>query len=217
MFAGPAVVSPNFSVDRTVYWTSGAGQGIMVSLDSGKKFKQLKSPLSGDGTLILSPAYGSDGTLYYGGVQGLFRSKNRGKSWVKLRQRLARIQSVYKEAIALAPDYSSSRELLFQERHGTLFKCTDSGSRTLDCEKPDLHFPFDQLTIGINWETGKDHNVKIVYSPNFLMDSTVYSATPTALLRSEDRGRSWVRLPRRVRYDAGVGSDEATQVRLLCF
>lgn len=82
------VLSPDFERDSTLF--AGLDEGVIKSTDGGRTWRPVNAglPLKDDGkpasvlSLVISPDYASDGTLFVGLVDyGVYRSVDGGESW----------------------------------------------------------------------------------------------------------------------------------------
>jgi photosystem II stability/assembly factor-like uncharacterized protein len=103
-------ISSDFSRDETLY--VGTDSGIFRSTNGGRAWREVDFDLELAPvlSLALSPAYSEDGILFAGTEsQGLFRSEDRGRNWVRLGK------EVVDEAINgifLSPEFPAKAEAL---------------------------------------------------------------------------------------------------------
>ena len=80
-------------------------------------------------SMAISPAYGSDGTLFLGTVaDGMFKSENRGESWYRTSDSSGPGGT---SLIMLSPDFEADQLVLAAEVGGGLFRSVDGGETWL--------------------------------------------------------------------------------------
>ena len=187
------VVSPAFASDRTLFAGRGNG-GVYRSTDGGDTWKRASRgfPSYEDNgeccgyypvfDVEFSPSFASDSTVYLGTWDGLFRSIDRGDTWQKVGQGLTDTWII---KVALTPSFASDNTLFVVARNknwdtgSSLFSSTDRGDT------------WHQVTqnLGVGW--GRWVTTRLVLTPSFATDGTLYTATHDGLLRSKDRGGTW--------------------------
>ena len=187
------VVSPAFASDGTIFAGRGNG-GVYRSTDGGDSWKKASRgfPRYEDIgeccgyylvlDLVFSPSFASDNTLYLGTLDGLFRSIDRGDTWQKLSLGL---KDTWITEVAISPSFASDNTLLVVARNKSwdtgpsLFRSTDRGNT------------WRQVTqnLGVGWD--RWITTRLVLSPSYADDGTLYAATLDGLLRSTDRGDTW--------------------------
>ncbi len=171
-------LSPNFATDRTLFLSTSA-DGVHKSVDGGDTWKAVRrAPKRGTKGLgiAISPTFTTDQTLLISNVEGLLNSHDGGQSWTVLdhphRQENSPIA-----AVAISPTYAKDGLVLVSVRGRGLFQYhreqqafTPTGTSLIES-----HYMLN----------------KIVFSPTFELDNTVYGASDEALLRSTDGGKTW--------------------------
>jgi hypothetical protein len=141
------------------------------------------------GALVaMSPAYGSDGTVFAGTDGGLFVTQDAGRSWAELTVPPLTTSSQI-EAVAVSPDYAHDRTVLVSTRELGLLRSTDGG-RTFQRAGMEL---FDSNRVIADFTNPT--SIPIQFSPTFATDQTVFAYAQTDVLRSTDGGQSWDVLP----------------------
>lgn len=122
--------------------------------------------------IAISPDFGRDQTCFAAGLSGLYRSKDRGRTWLSTVP-ADEVVSVF--AVALAPDYGPAGRLFAGLEGGVLRSCDggDSWAAAL------LPLPPPQV-------------LSIALSPAFNRDGLLFAATAEdGVFRSDDGGASW--------------------------
>lgn len=98
--------SPKFLVDRAIVLGTPDGD-VFKSMDGGNSFEFLTNLGAKIFHLAISPAFPSDGTLFAGSANEVFRSADGGKSWDRIVEGIVRSGKVYGATmkIAISPDY----------------------------------------------------------------------------------------------------------------
>lgn len=191
------VVSPQFGRDRTVF---AAGlQGLYRSTDGGDAWTLLQSDVDlRSSAIALSPGFAEDQTLFAGNTSGLHRSQDNGTTWQSVALSDGALP-VEVAAIALSPGFSLDREMVVQVAGGDFLLCQDraDGFRFRPGGASDSPLEFSHMR-GFVRETVP----LIKYSPNFTSDRTIYAASYTGLLRSQNGGQSFEVMDRPVRYES---------------
>lgn len=178
------VVSPNFEIDPSVF--AGAPGGILRSLDGGQDWHiaTLPSPPPVVSDLVISPDYVQDGTLLAGTLEdGVFRSADRGNHWAAWNFGLLDLNVL---CIAISRQFTND-ETLFVGTETGIFRSTNGGRAWREVE-----FPIEFAPV-----------LSLALSPAYADDGVLFAGTESyGLFRSDDRGRTWVRLGERVITDA---------------
>ncbi|NLD44325.1 MAG: hypothetical protein GX657_12635 [Chloroflexi bacterium] len=158
--------SPRYSADRTMVATLDPDAGF-VSTDAGQTWMRLgtplpTSPLESPPGLLFAP----DGSLYVGGNDGLFRSRDLGATWQRLSGGGDRIVELY-----LLP-LDGDSYALYINRNGWHLQ------RSVDC--------------GATWttvfKTSEDDWVSFAAPP---LDSQILFALYSGVRRTVDGGATW--------------------------
>jgi photosystem II stability/assembly factor-like uncharacterized protein len=213
-FVTALAVSPGFAVDETVF-AAMRGAGIYKTDDGGKEWRLANSgfrfldkveeraspnyvidrPLYAamkDVLLVVSPDFESDRTVYASSAEGLFRSDDAAENWeaVDLSTALAGAPVT---ALGISPDYRSDGTIIASFKGRGLGISRDKGAS------------FTALGTNLlekNWELRL-----IEFSPRYAADGVIVGATEEELLVSRDRGITWARAIRPVRYEDWRGED----------
>lgn len=121
--------------------------------------------------IVMSPSFGSDGTVFAGAPTGVLRSTDSGGTWVVTNNGITEPDT---RSIVISPAYSQDRTV-FAGTTGGVFKSTDGGESWTPANK------------GL---TNKDV-VDLLISPEFVNDSTIFAGTPKGLYKSTDGGDTW--------------------------
>lgn len=187
------VVSPDFASDRTLFAGRGNG-GVFRSTDGGDSWKKVTRGIPryedvgeccgyyGVSDLVFSPSFTIDSTVYLATWNGLFRSTDRGQTWQNVSQDLT---DTWMIQVLVSPSFATDDTLFALARNPnwdtghSLYRSTDRGDT------------WHQITqnLGVTW--GRWITTRLVLSPAFGTDGTLYAATLDGLLRSTDRGDNW--------------------------
>lgn len=121
-------------------------------------------------TIVHSPNYATDNTIFAGTTDGLYGSTDRGQNWT--RTGLEYISGTIVSSIAVSPNYANDHTL-FAVCFGQVYKSSDSGA---------------------NWEmvSNNIYNViTVAISPTYVSDQTVYTAGGGNFYKSIDGGINW--------------------------
>ena len=120
--------SPNFAVDKTVYLSNQPGI-IFRSTNGGKNFSivgQVGRVFGNDGpSLVISPDFASDKTLYSSGPQGVHKTIDGGKTWQAIAQDTA-LKESFNIQLAISPNYKTDKTVMAGTGRG-VFVTKDSG------------------------------------------------------------------------------------------
>ena len=125
-------VSPEYATDRTLFimlrnLRSMLGR-VQKSTDGGLSWREMSNGLDNRSHLLsmaISPAFGSDGTLFLGTVaDGIFKSVDRGESWFRANDGIG---SVGIKLIEISPTYEADRLVLAALDGGGLLRSADGG------------------------------------------------------------------------------------------
>jgi photosystem II stability/assembly factor-like uncharacterized protein len=108
--AAAIAYSPNFAGDQTAFT---AGSGIHKTEDAGLTWTEVMT--GGIRSLVVSPQFGTDSTLFAGGWGDFYISTNGGSDWIT-RTIAAEVQFI--DALALSPQFGTDQ---------TIFAGTDAG------------------------------------------------------------------------------------------
>lgn len=169
-------VSPAFESDHSVF--AGVHGAVLRSVTAGTRWQValLPSPPPLVSTLVVSPNFLRDGTVFAGTVEdGVFRSGDRGSSWASWNFGLLDLHIL---SMAISPDFANDQTLFVGTESG-IFRSGNGGRAWREVDFPDEFAPV--LSVGVSPGYGKD---------GLLMVGTEDSG----LFASQDRGRTWTRL-----------------------
>ncbi len=176
------VVSPEFSNDATVY-ASTWHEALLKSADGGKTWRKFEQGLSthpqADLPAFYSPYFRqiaidkTSNTIYLAGFDGLFKSSDNGRNWLQLETEP--VGNIW--ALSLSPEFNNDFVVAV-----TTF---DAGAYT--AKNSDLDWSVN------NQGLLSTRLRKLVFSPDFANDHTVFSAEDEGdnLLKSTDGGKRW--------------------------
>ena len=203
------VFSPNYAQDGTIF-ASAREHGLLRSQDRGSSWHALNNGLDYlddwqripedawhrrkelsrssyyNVEITASPAYSVDKTLFAGGGEGLFRSKDGGDSWQRLTISPANTNANIL-AIEVSPDFSEHPTLLISVKGIGLLRSDDGGEN------------FRLLGEGLI-EAGLEP-IKIRFAPGYPIDPTIWAISLNTLVVSRDDGLTWKVVERPVRYE----------------
>lgn len=169
-------VSPSFESDHSVF--AGVHGAVLRSVTAGTSWQValLPSPPPLVSTLVVSPNFLRDGTVFAGTVEdGVFRSGDRGSSWASWNFGLLDLHIL---SMAISPDFANDQTLFVGAESG-LFRSGNGGRAWREVDFPDEFAPV--LSLGI--------------SPGYAEDGVLIVGTESdGLFASRDRGRTWTRL-----------------------
>ena len=122
------VPSPNFTVDNTIYL--GTINGVIYqSTDGGKSFSILQKlekrktnePIS----LVISPDFSADKTLFISGDDGVYKSLDSGQTWF-LKTQGNPWTTIRKLKLAISPNYAEDKTVFIGTETG-VFQTQDGG------------------------------------------------------------------------------------------
>ncbi len=170
--------APEISKDGPVAWHTpeqGLPKGHITSLVLSPSFSKDQTVWASIGTAIGKSLWATPGS------EGLFRSKDGGRSWEMIASAPANVMD-----IALSPDYYSDKTLFMIGYKTGVFRSSDDGKEWV------------QLSIE---ETNLN---QIVVSPNFASDRTIFTASMQGLWRSQDAGEGWTLVTKGMSYPANA-------------
>ncbi|NEO99048.1 MAG: sialidase [Symploca sp. SIO2E9] len=147
------VASPSIAIDNTVFL--GTYQGIIYrSTDRGAKFTVVGNVGHSIRSLVISPEFLSDKTLYAAGYKGVYRTVDQGATWEFVAN--CPVLSEKKNLqLAISPNYKVDRTLI-AGTEGGLFKTIDGGETW--------------LKLVVSTDSGDGYITAIAISPNYQND-----------------------------------------------
>jgi len=175
-------VSPNYANDQTIFVATSAitqplpvGEYIpLISTNGGLSFAVLPGlPNQPMLSIAISSAFATDGTVFMGGVGGLWKSTNGGASWSAVGG--AGLASGV-QSIALSPHFSQDG-VAFAVTTQAIFRSQDHGSTWKSLAVP----------------SGLTSNISVIsVSPTFSSDRTVLlGSTSDGIFLSTTSGGAW--------------------------
>lgn len=169
-------VSPQFSVDNTVY--AGAPGGVLRSTDGGQTWQaaMLPAPPPIVSSIAISPNYAEDGTVFVGTIEdGLFCSVDRGDQWASWNFGLLDLAVI---DVAISPNYAKDKTLFVGTESGIFY--SKNGGKAWQV----IDFPMDYAPV-----------ISLAISPDFAGNETLFAGTEAnGLYRSTDKGVTWHQL-----------------------
>ena len=188
-------VSPDYASDSTIFiGLHGWDLGVFRSTDGGDSWKKVSRGVpryQDEGeccgyyavhALVFSPAFAHDDTLFLGTWNGLFRSTDRGDTWHEVGRGLDDTRVIQ---ASVSPGYGEDGTVFVVASNKdwdagpSLYRSTDRGDT--------WHRVAQRLDV--SW--GRWIAARLVLSPSFDADGTLFAATLGGLLRSTDRGATW--------------------------
>jgi hypothetical protein len=175
-------VSPNYANDQTIFVATGAvtqplpvGEYLpIVSTNGGLSYTVMPGlPNQQMLSIAISAGYATDGTVFMGGVGGLWMSTNRGASWAAAggTPLAANVQS-----ISLSPNFTNDG-IVFAATTTTLLRSQDHGSTWKALTNP------TELTSNISF---------VAVSSNYSNDRTVLlGSVSNGIFVSGTSGAEW--------------------------
>lgn len=127
-------------------------------------------------SIVASPAYPQDGTVFAGTYIGIERSIINGDWWFHLE--VNPLDYIYIRSLALSPDYANDKTLFAGNcyRGSPIYKSTDGGNTFI---------PFDPA-----FKVGRC----LAISPDYSVDQTIFAGSESGVFRSQDGGSLWERV-----------------------
>jgi photosystem II stability/assembly factor-like uncharacterized protein len=186
-------LSPSFGTDGTL-WVSTYTDGAFVSTDRGANWSARRDGLTTNEQADLlhrSQFYdlrvagnrgGEHATLFLGGFDGLFRSRDGGQTWAEVQTQPASIIM----GVAVSPAYAKDRTLFLTTYINGLFRSQDDGRHWRVINSGAVsYFDWTRSRFYVN------RLFPITVSPNFARDRTVFAVARGEIFRSDDAGSHW--------------------------
>ncbi len=187
-------MSPNYEQDSTVF-ASVRLRGVFKSITQGGSWEKINKGLSssainygglGSYVLALSPDYKNDITVYFGSADGLYMQDMQNKTWKRIKVR-SLTGNEYIRAIGVSPNFRHDHMMLVSVKGHGLYRSEDRGGS------------FEPISTGL---IKRHESLKLFrFSPNYTHDQTIYAASAEEVYMSINKGHSWKRLDRPVRYE----------------
>lgn len=184
-------VSPFYELDQTLYAMTGA-HGIFRSQDGGSSWSRFREDIFNTSPISLrfSPNYTLDRTIFVATSIGIYRSTDRGQSWIANHDG---IDPIYLDearatswALAVSPTFLQDRTVVLATSAAgadRLYLSTDGGDSWVE------------KTIATEQVDGavKTHgNFRVIaISPIYFSDRTIFVVSDDGLVRSADGGSTW--------------------------
>jgi photosystem II stability/assembly factor-like uncharacterized protein len=176
------VPSPNFAQDKTIYLATQYGV-LLRSTDGGNQFKaiaQLKSRKANEATsLVISPDYTNDHTLFISAAKGIYKSVDDGESWQQMTEN-SPLADRYFYQLVISPNFKQDQTLISGTEQG-VFLSQDAGKS------------WQQLQTQIFNQDGYIEGITI--SPNYPNDRTfMLSVRGEGVFKTSDGGKTFQQL-----------------------
>ena len=169
------VPSPTFAVDNTVYLGTYSGL-IYKSTDQGASFSVMSEVGHKIRSLVISPNFASDHTLYASGTGGVDKTVDDGKTWQSTTNNTPLLERKGIE-IAISPNYKVDQTIIAGTRKG-LFKTEDGGE--------------SWLKLAGTAYGGSGDIQAIAISPNYQRDKTfIITVRGVGLFKTLDAGETF--------------------------
>lgn len=175
-------VSPGFADDNTVYVGTQKGN-IYKSTDGGRHFSLIKK-LGGRSnneppSLVISPDFSSDKTLYASGTEGVYKTADGGNTWQPVTKGIGLAKSSIIQLV-ISPNYKVDKTVLLGAETG-LFRTKDGGNSWVKL-------------AGATY--GKDAHIEgIAISPDYQNDQTfIVSARGRGLFKTLNGGETFTHI-----------------------
>jgi photosystem II stability/assembly factor-like uncharacterized protein len=174
-------LSPDFGSDRIVLASTKEG-GVFKSVSAGAAWHAVNHGLDeqSDQTDIhyygfgFSPGFANDGTVFLAGFEGLHKSKTGGSKW----RQLYVFNQKYVRTVAVSPAFAADGTVFAGSYGGGIYRSEDRGA-TWKARTTGLI----QLSPG-----------RVVPSPDFAQDRTVFIAATECIFKSATAGDAWMLL-----------------------
>jgi hypothetical protein len=170
--------------------------------------------------LAASPDYDEDGILFAAKRSGLYKSSDRGQTWMNAYQSLGLDDPLPTTSVAVSPNFKHDHTM-FAAVEGNILRSTNGGEtwETAELGKPlpvvstlviSPNFDQDGVLLAGTLQDGISRSVNrgaqwsgwnfglmdpsiyaLQFSPDFAVDQTIYAGTETGIFRSDNGGRSW--------------------------
>jgi photosystem II stability/assembly factor-like uncharacterized protein len=187
-------LSHDYATNGTLWLTSWTS-GVYRSTDHGVTFSQTSVGLTGDsqaaevgrpqfGGVTVTAAPDGGQVLFVAGFDGLFRSDDGGNRWFEIQT-----QADYVVGLGISPDYDHDATGIATTYVKGTYLTNDGGATWAE----------RNVTVGPPSGGNKFAPVarlgNVHFSPNYVADGTIFSATAFVMRKSTDRGASWTTIP----------------------
>jgi photosystem II stability/assembly factor-like uncharacterized protein len=191
---------PNYQADSKVF-ASSWDKGLFVSVDKGNTWTLFSQGLTTDGQanrkecpkpltcprphfsdLKLANSNAEKPTLFLAGFDGLFTSINGGETWNQIETLLPRLIV----ALDVSPNHVKDSNLAF-----TTYIGGTSLSKSKGEEWNDINSGLENVGRYLKYEAQINRLFKIIFSPNYIVDKTLFASGWNSLYTSENGGRKW--------------------------
>ena len=186
-------VSTNYETDSTIF-VSTWQKGVFSSNNSGDSWKKCNRGLTKDkqaddlefkrphfSSLKTSSTFSKDRTIFLAGFDGIFKSINSGQSWQKIDTLSANIIV----GLSVSPNYSSDSTVAISTYLGGAYISENKGATWSVINKGLLE---------LKRYVKQGHIVRlfdIIFSPEYHLDSTIFSCSWRCFFVSRDKGKHW--------------------------
>ena len=185
-------LSTDYATDGTVWLTAWNG-GVYRSTDRGATFSPASAGLATDPQAVeegrpqfggVTAALAPTGrqVLFVAGFEGLFRSDDGGDHWSEIQT-----HADYIVGLDVSPDYEHDATAIVTTYVKGTYATNDGGATWVE----------RNVLLGITAVNDFAPLARLgdaTFSPNYVADGTIFSATAWELLKSTDRGASWTRI-----------------------
>ncbi len=152
------LVSPSFGTDNTLFVLAHApirsvGNALYKSTDRGETWRQVKPNLPVDSGysvtsgIVISPAFGTDGTFFAATLDGLLRSTDQGITWETIYSYDGVLQGNFTPWVVLSPNFGTDNTLFTSKVCEGVFRSKDRGE-TWEEVTSQIMFPLIELVPG---------------------------------------------------------------------